>query len=238
MDGPALNDSTLLAVTSDDQIFDLISAGVPNTEMPAWDQGYGGPFTDEQMRQIVAFIRAWEPDAPDVLAIAMQGDPVQGLIIFNDTCIVCHGESGMGTERAPVLNDRDRFSQFEDDWIVSTISSGRPAKGMPTWGTVLSPVQIRDLVSLLRAWERGETVSLPGPEVALEDALHMLGHGDLHATEHALLDAVEVTTDEELLSIINEALEAIKTGDTGASEEAIHHAMEILGIHEEGGHDH
>ena len=33
------------------------------------------------------------------------------------------------------------------------------AKGMPTWGTVLSPAQIDDLVALIAVWREGETVS-------------------------------------------------------------------------------
>lgn len=237
VDGPALNDSAFLAETSDDRIFELISAGVPNTEMPAWDQVHGGPFTDEQMRQLVAFIRRWEPNAPDRQALAMEGDPVKGLVLFNDTCIVCHDENGEGTGRAPALNDHARLSQFDDEWYVNTISEGRPAQGMPTWGTVLAPVQIRDLVSLLRAWERGETVNLPGPEVALSDAVHMFGHGDLHAAEHALKDAAEVASGD-ILTAINEALVAIEAGDARAVEEALHHAQELLGMHEEGGHNH
>lgn len=237
VDGPALNDSVFLGETTDDRIFDLIASGVPGTEMPAWGQARGGPFTDEQMRQLTAFIRNWEPEAPDRHAIAMRGDPVNGLVIFNDTCVVCHGESGQGTERAPALNNRERLSQFDDEWYVDTISAGRPAQGMPTWGTVLAPVQIRDLVSLLRAWGRGETVSLPGPEVALAEAVHMFGHGDMHAAEHALMDAAEVASGE-LLNVLNEAIEAAEAGDANALEEALHEAQELLGMHDEGGHDH
>jgi mono/diheme cytochrome c family protein len=113
--------------------------------------------------QLVTFIRNWEPQAPDRLAVAEEGDPSKGLVIFNSTCIICHGENGHGTERAPALNDPVKLAQFDDKWYADTIAAGRPAQGMPTWGTVLSPLQIRNLVALLRAWQRGETVSLPGP---------------------------------------------------------------------------
>jgi mono/diheme cytochrome c family protein len=229
VDGPPLNDKTFLNNTSNETIFSLVGSGVPSSEMPAWGQVHGGPFTDEEISQVVAFIRNWEADAPDRLALAMEGDPANGLTIYNGTCIVCHGENGQGTDTAPVLNDPSKLSQLDDQWYIDTIADGRPAKGMPTWGTVLSPTQIRDLVALLRVWERGETVELPGPEEALSEALHLLEHGDLHAAEHALGEAAEGASGE-VLSAINEAIEAIEAGDRAAAEEAIRQAEELLGV--------
>lgn len=158
VDGPPLNDKQFLTDTNDQTIFSLTSSGVPGTEMPAWNQSLGGPLTDQQVSQLVAFIRNWEPSAPDRQAEAPQGDPSQGLLIFNSTCIICHGENGQGTDRGARLNDPAKLAQFDDAWYADTIAAGRPTKGMPTWGTVLSPQQIRDLVALLRAWQHDETV--------------------------------------------------------------------------------
>ena len=159
--GPPLNDKGFLNETGDQTIFSVISSGVPGTEMPAWNQALGGPLTDQQVTQLVSFIRNWEPQAPDRRAAAEKGDPAKGLVIFNSTCIVCHGDKGLGTARAPALNDPIKLAQFNDEWYANTIAAGRPAQGMPTWGTVLSPAQIRNLVALLRAWQRGETVTMP-----------------------------------------------------------------------------
>lgn len=161
--GPALNDKTFLSSTDNDTIFSVISSGVPGTEMPAWNQIHGGPLTDQEVRQVVAFIRNWEPTAPEVHTVESSGDAAQGLKIYNSTCIVCHGETGKGTDRAPALNDPAKLAEFDDEWYSNTITNGRPAQGMPTWGTVLSPLQVRHLIALLRAWQRGETVQLPTP---------------------------------------------------------------------------
>lgn len=240
VDGPALNDKQFLANTADTTLFSLISSGVPNTEMPAWNQVHGGPFTDEEVRSLVAFLRSWEADAPDRQAMAMAGDPVEGLVIFNSTCIVCHGQDGLGTDRAPALNDPTKLAQFDDEWYVDTITEGRPAQGMPTWGTVLSPEQVHNLVSLLRAWERGETVQPPGPEEGLAEALHMLEHGDLHAAEHALEGAMQGATGD-VLAALNNAMAALEAGDAAAAEAAIREAQTLLGrdmpgdMHDEGG---
>jgi cbb3-type cytochrome c oxidase subunit III len=161
VNAPALNNKGFLSSTDDDTIFSVISSGVPGTEMPAWNQVHGGPLTDQQVRQLVVFIRAWEPNAPDLDIQERAGDSSKGLEIFDNICIVCHGQNGMGTDRAPALNDPAKLAQFDDNWYFDTITTGRPAQGMPTWGTVLSPSQVRDLVSLLRAWERGENVQPP-----------------------------------------------------------------------------
>ncbi|MBI5054562.1 MAG: c-type cytochrome [Chloroflexi bacterium] len=157
--GPALNSSELLKMTADQTFFSLIRSGIPGTVMPAWGQTFGGPFTDEQVTQLVAFVRAWEPTAPQIIPVVIAPDPVRGATIFANTCFTCHGENGKGTTRAPALNDLTRLKEFDDLWYRNTISRGRPAKGMPTWGTVLSPMQINDVVALLAAWRQGQTIA-------------------------------------------------------------------------------
>ena len=156
--GPALNSRQLLATTADDTLFSLIRTGVPSTVMPAWGQAFGGPLTDEQATQLVTFIRAWEPTAPEITPVAITPDPVRGATIFAETCFICHGENGQGTDHAPKLNDPATLRDFDNAWYRKTIANGRPAKGMPTWGTVLSPQQIDDLVALISAWREGQTV--------------------------------------------------------------------------------
>jgi cbb3-type cytochrome c oxidase subunit III len=152
--GPALNDKSFLAEVGNERLFSLISSGVPGTEMPAWNQVLGGPFTDQQVRQLVAFIRHWEPSAPDRRATPPVGDPARGAKIFAGICFACHGGDGQGTDRAPALNDPLLLNQFDDAWFRDTIMQGRPAQGMPTWGTVLSPEQVTDVIALFDQWRQ------------------------------------------------------------------------------------
>ena len=63
---PTLNSTQFLKNTTDDQIFALVSGGVSGTEMPAWSLDYGGTFTDEQVRQVITYLRSLEPNAPSV----------------------------------------------------------------------------------------------------------------------------------------------------------------------------
>ncbi len=162
--GPALNSKQLLSTASDDLLFSLIRTGVPGTAMPAWSQSFGGPLTDEEIRQAVAFVRSWEPDAREIGPDQPEPDPVRGAEIFDSVCFACHGRQGEGTEIAPALNDAVRLSTFDDDWYEETITQGRPSRGMPTWGTVLSPARIDDLVALIGLWRRGGSVSAEEPE--------------------------------------------------------------------------
>ena len=38
--------------------------------MPAWRNEIGGPLTDEQIAAVVAYMRSWEPTAPDSARLA------------------------------------------------------------------------------------------------------------------------------------------------------------------------
>lgn len=166
--GPALNNRTVLKNTLDSVFFAVIRSGVPGTQMPAWSVDFGGPLTDEDVRDLVALLRSWEPTAPEVKPAAFTPDPGRGAMLFAGTCAVCHGENGVGGENAPRLNDPQRLQALPDDWYRAVIRNGRPAKGMPTWGTVLSPEQIEDLVSMIAAWRQGVEVK---PSFAVSDLL-------------------------------------------------------------------
>ncbi len=156
--GTALNNRGLLKNTLDDVFFSVIRSGVPSTEMPAWSVDFGGPLTDEDVKDVVAFIRAWEPTAPEIEPVVFVPDETRGALLFSSTCALCHGEDGLGTDEAPAINDPARLASLENDWYRATIRNGRPAKGMPTWGTVLSPDQVEDLIALIDAWRDGAEV--------------------------------------------------------------------------------
>jgi mono/diheme cytochrome c family protein len=64
VDAPALNSQEFFQGTSDEQIAGIVRGGVPGTAMPAWWNEYGGPLTDQQIAEVVAYIRSWEKTAP------------------------------------------------------------------------------------------------------------------------------------------------------------------------------
>jgi mono/diheme cytochrome c family protein len=63
---PTLNSQQFLKSTTDDQIHVLIAGGISGSEMPAWGLDFGGTLTDEQVHQIVTYLRLLEPNAPSI----------------------------------------------------------------------------------------------------------------------------------------------------------------------------
>ncbi|MEZ5381422.1 MAG: cytochrome c [Microthrixaceae bacterium] len=63
---PALNAKQFLQTATDEQIFHLVSVGVPGSAMSAFGQDFAGPLTSEQVEAVTAYIRAWEKEAPDM----------------------------------------------------------------------------------------------------------------------------------------------------------------------------
>ncbi len=151
--GPALNTQEFLKEATDELIFDTITDGRPGTAMPAWGQARGGPYNAQVIDDLVKLIRSWEPTAPSVAEMKPEGDPTQGAVLFATTCFACHGVAGEGTSVGLRLNDPARLARFSDDYYRDVIQNGRPDRGMPTWGSVLSPQQIEDLVAYIRSWE-------------------------------------------------------------------------------------
>lgn len=64
--GPTLNSKEFLTTTADNQIALVITGGISGSAMSAWGLDYGGSFTDEQIRQLVTYMRTLEANAPSV----------------------------------------------------------------------------------------------------------------------------------------------------------------------------
>jgi mono/diheme cytochrome c family protein len=63
---PTLNSSQFLTQTTDEQMSLIIAGGISGSDMSAWGLDYGGALTDQQILQIVTYLRSLEADAPSV----------------------------------------------------------------------------------------------------------------------------------------------------------------------------
>jgi mono/diheme cytochrome c family protein len=156
--GTALNDKKLLQNTHDDRFFSIVRAGVPSTQMPAWSVDFGGPLTDEDIRSTVAYIRSWEQTAPILEPEIFEPSAQEGALIFDTNCATCHGQNGLGSSFAPAVNDSSKLNEVDENWLRSMLLFGRPALGMPAYGTLLSEDQTDHLLALFQAWGAGEVV--------------------------------------------------------------------------------
>jgi len=213
--GTALNNQKLLKNTFDEVFFSVIRSGVPSTQMPAWSVDFGGPLTDEDIRSVVAYIRSWEPTAPEIEAQVFVPSPERGALIFATTCEICHGENGVGTETAPAVNNPTRMSAQDDDWYRGVIRNGRPAKGMPTWGTVLSPNQLEDLLALIDGWRQGQDVH------AAFNVTDLLGSG-IYALQNGDPDSAKLQIARAIAISEGVAVDLLRNADAqlGSGDEA------------------
>jgi mono/diheme cytochrome c family protein len=205
----------------DEVFFSVIRSGIPNTQMPAWSVDFGGPLTDEDIRDTVALMRSWEDTAPEIKPAVFMADASRGAMLFANTCAVCHGEGGIGSADAPAINDLQRLANLSDDWYREVIRNGRPAKGMPTWGTVLSPNQIEDLIALIDTWRQGNQVQ-PGFDVTdlLNAAIFSLQHDDLESASLQIQRAIHVNSDLSA-EALQQAAAQIASGDSDSALETL-----------------
>jgi cytochrome c oxidase cbb3-type subunit III len=99
--GPDLTRAQKKHVHNDAEMFQAISNGIPGTAMPAnGTNGQGVGMTDEEIWQIIAYIRSQE-----VKSSAVQGNPAHGKQLFfgEANCSLCHMIKGQGGRLGPEL---------------------------------------------------------------------------------------------------------------------------------------
>jgi mono/diheme cytochrome c family protein len=125
VDAPALRNSQYVQTADEQAILATIAGGRAGTEMPAWLQEDGGPFTSTELTEIVAYLRALqnvsqippsppeeeegaepapEPGAPPARpsnpgdpgqATSLTGTAASGQPLFGLYCAPCHGPQGV-----------------------------------------------------------------------------------------------------------------------------------------------
>jgi cytochrome c oxidase cbb3-type subunit 3 len=100
--GPDLTRAVKKHTHSDGEMFQVISNGIPGTAMPAnGTNGQGVGMTDEEIWQIITYIRSQEVKAPaQGLGNARQG---KKLFYGDANCALCHMVEGKGGRLGPEL---------------------------------------------------------------------------------------------------------------------------------------
>jgi cytochrome c oxidase cbb3-type subunit III len=101
--GPDLTRAQKKHAHSDSELFQVISNGIPGTVMPAnGTNGQGVGMTDEEIWEIVAYIRSVEVKAP----ATPQGNVARGKELFygDGNCSLCHMVEGKGGRMGPDLS--------------------------------------------------------------------------------------------------------------------------------------
>ena len=76
----------------------------------------------------------------------------QGHSLFNQTCAHCHGPDAVtGQSERNLRRLRARYGDDMQSVFMSTVTNGRPDKGMPVWGEVLDKQTIERIYSYLES---------------------------------------------------------------------------------------
>jgi mono/diheme cytochrome c family protein len=158
--GSVLNSKSFLELYDDETIRAVAREGRPNTMMPAFVQEKGGPLRDDQIEDLVAFIRNWEETAP---LLSTATPVIDAAALYAQYCAGCHGPNGEGTDAISLaLNSKGFLGRTDDALLYQLTAQGRTEQGMPAFASELSNAEINALVAFIRAWEA------TAPEVELD----------------------------------------------------------------------
>jgi mono/diheme cytochrome c family protein len=104
------------------------------------------------LKLILLLIQSASAAPPRRDSLAVTNVVYQGWKMFQVYCTRCHGEDAEGSSFAPNLMQSVGPSGRVDHktfWL--TVTAGRPAQGMPSWGNLISPEQKEDIWYYLRA---------------------------------------------------------------------------------------
>jgi mono/diheme cytochrome c family protein len=150
---------------------ETISSGVQGSVMPAWSQAKGGPLSDADIDDLIAFIRSLGHVAPSVIpgpaptnlplpptAVTLPpGDVSRGAAVFAQNCAVCHGDKGEGRIGATLQKDWPGLNP--ESLIEATVSRGVAGSKMPAWaksnGGPLTDQEIADVAVFVRSLQPG-----------------------------------------------------------------------------------
>jgi len=160
--GPAILNPDFLAAASDDFILHSISRGRGFSAMRSWrfdSQGLA-QLSNPQMKDVVAYIRSHENKKPPTVHLNLTpGTPASGKVLYENMCAGCHGDYGEG-KHGPALNNQEFLAAATDGFLQATIALGRSGTAMRSWAKgaqgygELSDVQINDIVTYIRAWQK------------------------------------------------------------------------------------
>lgn len=193
--GVPLSLDSFLTSVSDNYLEQTIRLGRPGRVMPAFND-----LSDQEISDIVKHIRAWsDKKAPQYSQRLINGDKIEGGVLYQKFCASCHGvngEGGTGTGVtfsrprdqaiiAPALANQGFLSSASDEMIKKTLQEGREGTPMASFiKQGLSEKQLDHLVAYIRSLQK--TGSRTVKEETLPAFLKYESNESLEATLTAL----------------------------------------------------
>lgn len=96
-------------------------------------------------------VAAAEPALVPAPASPANDDPANGKELFNGTCAHCHGPNAVVEDRKINLRRlRMKYGAQMEETYFSTVTNGRPTKGMPAWKDVFKHQDLVNILSYLQ----------------------------------------------------------------------------------------
>lgn len=144
-------------------IAQTVARGIAGTVMPAWGVANGGPLSDQDIADVVAYVvsafNGTEPIEPlpeyvppEIARLPdVEGDPSLGAVVYQANCAVCHGEQGRGRIGKPLATSWPGTQP--ELFIRQVVSDGIDGTKMPAWaqanGGPLSDIEIANVAAYL-----------------------------------------------------------------------------------------
>jgi cytochrome c oxidase cbb3-type subunit 3 len=88
--------------------------------------------------------------------------------VFSQQCAICHKADGGGSI-GPNLTDNYWLHGGDIQSVFSVIKVGVPDKGMISWESILSPIQMRDVANYIKSLEGTNPPGAKAPQGELVD---------------------------------------------------------------------
>ena len=208
--GPDLTRAVKKHTHSDADMFQVISNGIPGTAMPAnGTNGQGVGMTDEEIWQIIAYIRSQEVKAP----ATPLGNVSRGKNLFygDANCSLCHTVEGKGGRLGPDLTTVGG-SRTREAMIESVRDPSRRLAWGLTEATKEFPQEYESVTVVTRDGKeiKGVTLNEDGFSVQIMDAneqIHLLQKDRLRSFQKTRQSAMpkyaaDVLSDKDLEDIV------------------------------------
>jgi cytochrome c oxidase cbb3-type subunit 3 len=87
----------------------------------------------------------------------------EGKNIFTTNCVTCHGKNAEGTV-GPNLSDEYWIHGGSLGEVFKSVKYGWPAKGMKSWSSDLTPVDMKNVVSYINSLQGSKPANAKAPE--------------------------------------------------------------------------
>ncbi|MDP9388952.1 MAG: cytochrome c [Actinomycetota bacterium] len=165
---------TVLLRYSEDEVKSVLVYGRANTPMPAWGVEGGGPMNDQQITDLIAYIKSIQLNGEEVRRRNLDEFGTDGAKLFDGFCARCHtegwaiGEPGVagGGSYGPSLREGATLRQFPTrdlhlEFVTEGAEYAEPyglrgvggdeGGGMPGFGGMLTREQIEAIVDYERS---------------------------------------------------------------------------------------